>query len=155
MRLNKNNRVHKYWTCLVSIPDASGIHRFCPIGSKLDPFDFSFHTKLLALSSNCSQAQATQVDHKYSMKREIETHDVFYRTLASIETYSRLRGLRATQQRSALEDHEGHSSQSLFQLPFPPSTSLVPSLAAVESNRYKLSEAHHNVLGALRRHLAI
>ena len=52
------------------------------------------------------------------MKREIETHNVFYRSSASVETYSLLRGLRATQQRSALEDHKGHSSRSLFQLLF-------------------------------------
>jgi hypothetical protein len=85
----------------------------------------------------------------------IETRDMFYRSSASVETYSPLRGLRATEQRSALEDHEGRSSQSLFQLLFPPSTSLIPSLAAVESNRYKLSEAHHNLSDALRRRLAV
>jgi len=43
---------------------------------------------------------------------------MFYRSSASMETYSLLRGLRVTQQRSALEDHEGHSSRSLFQLIF-------------------------------------
>jgi hypothetical protein len=32
---------------------------------------------------------------------------------------------------------------------------MIPSLAVVESNHYKLFEAHHNVLGALWRRLAI
>jgi hypothetical protein len=66
----------------------------------------------------CQQAQATQVDHKCQVKREIETQELFYRSLASVETYSRLRGPQATQQRSALENHKGHSSRSLFQLFF-------------------------------------
>ena len=48
----------------------------------------------------------------------IETRYLFYRSLDSFESYSPLRGLRATQRRSALEDHKGHSSQSLFQLLF-------------------------------------
>ena len=64
------------------------------------------------------QAQATWVDHKSQVKREIETQELFYRSSASVETYSLLRGLRATQQRSTLEDHEGHSSRSLFQFLF-------------------------------------
>jgi hypothetical protein len=83
------------------------------------------------------------------MKRGIETRYLFFRSSDSVESYSLLRGLRATQQRLALEDHEGRSSWSLFQLLFSPSTSLIPSLAAMESNRYKLPEAHHKLLGAL------
>ena len=147
MRLNKNNRVHKYRTRSVY---TGSVRSALNLILLISPFTPScWH-----LVVTCSQAQATQVDHKYSMKREIETHDVFYGSSASIETYSPLRGLRETQQRSALEDHEGHLA-GVFQLLFPPSTSLIPSLVAVESNRYKFSEAHHNVLSVLRRCLAI
>ena len=96
----------------------------------------------------CQQAQATQVDNKCQVKRKIETQELFYQSLTSVETYSPLRGLRATQQRSALEDHEGHSSWSLFQLLFLlPLDDSFPCGGGID--RYKLSEAHHNLLGAL------
>ena len=111
MRFNKSSRVHKYRTR----PVYTGFARSAPnLILSISPFTPScWH-----LVVTCLQAQATQVDHKYSMKREIETHDVFYRSSTSIETYSPLRRLWATHHRSALEDHEGHSSQSLFQLLF-------------------------------------
>ena len=111
MRLNKNSRVHKYRTYLVYTGSTRSALNLILLISPFAPI--CWH-----LVVTCSQAQATQVDHKYLMKREIETHDVFYQSLASVETYSLLRGLRETQQRSALEDHEGHSSWSLFQLIF-------------------------------------
>jgi len=80
------------------------------------------------------QAEAKQIDHKYQVKRKIETRYLFYRSSDFIEFYSPLRGLRATQQRSALDNHEGHSSWSLFQLlfllplvdPFPCGGGIVP-----------------------------
>ena len=50
--------------------------------------------------------------------------------------------------------HEGHSSQSLFQLLFLlPQVDSIPCSGGID--RYKLSEAHHNLLIALRQCLAI
>ena len=50
--------------------------------------------------------------------------------------------------------HEGHSSQSLFQLLFLlPQVDSFPCSGGID--RYKLSEAHHNLSGALRRHLTV
>jgi hypothetical protein len=96
----------------------SGIHGFA--GSALDLLWLTslFKPSCWHLLETYQQAQATQVHHKYQMKREIETRNLFYRSSDSVESYSPLRGLWATQQRSALEDHEGHSSRSLFHLLF-------------------------------------
>ena len=80
------------------------------------PFNSSLLPSYRHYLATCIQAQATHKDHKYQMKREIKTRYLFYQSSDSIESYSPLRGLRATQRRSALEDHEGHSSRSLFQL---------------------------------------
>ena len=96
----------------------SGIHGFAESAPDLLRLTSLFKPSCWHLLVTCQHAQVTQVDHKCQVKREIETQELFYRSSASVETYSPLRGQRATQQRSALEDHKGHSSWSLFQLLF-------------------------------------
>ena len=50
--------------------------------------------------------------------------------------------------------HEGHSSRSLFQLLFLlPLVDFFPYGGGID--HYRLFEAHHNLVGALRRRLAI
>jgi hypothetical protein len=108
----------KYRTCPVSIPDASSICGFC----RQQP-------DLLRLIPSCSQVAGTHWQHAHKLKqhnkmtntksKERSRHRTcFYWSSNSVESYSPLRGLWATQRRLALEDHEGHPSRSLFQLLF-------------------------------------
>jgi len=94
----------------------SGIHGFAQPALNLLRLISLFKPSFRPLLVTYRQAQTTHKDHKYQMQREIETRYLFYRSSDSVESYSPFRGLRVTQRRSALQDHEGHSSWSLFQL---------------------------------------
>ena len=117
-QINKFSTAPQYWTCSVSIPDTSGIHGLCKSAPNFFLLISSFAPSCWYLFVTCLQAQATHKYHKYQMKREIEIRYLFYRSFDSVESYSPLRGLWGTHRRSALEDHEGHPSWSIFQLLF-------------------------------------
>ena len=71
------------------------MHGFCPISSQLDPSDFSFHTKLLALSSNLfTSSSNTSGSQILNEKRDWDTRCVLpkfslRRDLLSVEGAAR------------------------------------------------------------------
>ena len=80
--------------------------RFLQSSPKLAPFDFYLQTKLQVPTRDDSKHRepAQELEqHKYRMKKQIETRYLFYRSSDSFGSYSPLRGLRTTQRRSALE----------------------------------------------------
>ena len=115
---HKDESKEEITLALALIPDVSSLHGFCSQLPKLSPFDFSFRTKLQVPTSNLFTSSSNTKRSQIPNEIEIETRYLFYWSSDSVESYSPLRGLRVTQRRSALEDHEGHSSWSHFQLLF-------------------------------------
>ena len=146
--------MNQYRTCLVWISDVFGIHSFSGTAPNLllsisifQP-NCRYQIEMTRYTENLLRARATQI----SNEMRIETRYLFYWSSDSFESYSLLRGLRATQRRLALEGTTKVTLAKVFSNSFSFSTSWFWGNGI---DRYKLSESHHNLSGALRRRLAV